>query len=221
MTHTAGSAHREQDPTEDPATHWEARYAGSGVIWSGRVNATTADAVSRIPGRGRALDLGSGEGGDAVWLAEQGWTVTAVDISPTAVARGRDAARARGLEDQQITWVAADLAGWTPSESYDLVTASFLHSNVELARIEILRNAAGAISSGGHLVMVTHAEAPPWAPPGHHHEHMPTPEQDLAALALPEAEWAVVHLGTVERAVSSPDGDPAVLRDGVTVLRRR
>lgn len=221
MTHAAGSAHLDQDPTEDPATHWEARYAGSGVIWSGRVNATTARAVGAIGTRGRALDLGSGEGGDAVWLAEQGWTVTAVDISPTAVARGRAAARARGLEDGQITWIAADLGSWAPSGSFELVTASFLHSTVELARIEILRTAAAAITPGGHLVMVTHAEAPPWAPPGHHHEHMPSPEQDLAALALPEADWHVVELGTVDRDATSPDGEPAVLKDGVTVLQRR
>ena len=88
-----------------PAEYWEDRYAGSDRMWSGRVNATMADVVGDLPA-GDALDLGCGEGGDAVWLAEQGWRVTALDVSPTAVARGAEGAAGRGVGDR-ITWVAA------------------------------------------------------------------------------------------------------------------
>ena len=76
------------DAGEDLAGFWEERYASADAVWSGRVNATLAEVVSTLA-VGRALDLGCGEGGDAIWLAQQGWQVTAVDVSPTAIARCR------------------------------------------------------------------------------------------------------------------------------------
>ena len=66
------------DPTR-PLDFWEERYASKSQIWSGRPNSTLVELIGhRAPGR--ALDLGCGEGGDAIWLAERGWQVTAVDI---------------------------------------------------------------------------------------------------------------------------------------------
>ncbi len=58
---------------------WEQHYRGSGQVWSGRANPVLVDVVQRLP-PGTALDLGAGEGGDAVWLAERDWHVTAVDV---------------------------------------------------------------------------------------------------------------------------------------------
>ena len=88
---------------------WEERYASRPQVWSGRANQVLVDLVSGFAPR-TALDLGCGEGGDAVWLAQQGWRVTAVDISTTAVERGRAAAADLGVPADRITWVAQDLA---------------------------------------------------------------------------------------------------------------
>ncbi|MET2010355.1 bifunctional NAD(P)/FAD-dependent oxidoreductase/class I SAM-dependent methyltransferase [Microbacterium chocolatum] len=206
------------DPT-DPATHWEARYAERPAIWSGRVNAALADVVAPLP-PGRALDLGCGEGGDAVWLARAGWQVTGLDISPTAVERARHAADGAGV-GESTRFVATDLAEVAAFEPADLVLASFLHSTVDLPRTEILRRAAAAVVPGGRLLVIGHAEPPPWA--GHYGRHAPmsTPSEDRAALALDPARWEVEIEELRERTATSPDGDAVTLRDGVLLLRRR
>ncbi|MBK8077272.1 MAG: class I SAM-dependent methyltransferase [Kineosporiaceae bacterium] len=218
MTHAHGS---EFPTTQSPSEFWEQRYAGDTSVWSGRVNATLADVLTpRAITPGRALDLGCGEGGDAIWLARQGWQVTAVDISPTAVARGAAMAAETGL-DGAITWIAHDLTTWTSEATFDLVTASFFQAPVELARIEILRRTAGRIAAGGHLVVISHAAAPPWASPEHIGNHrFLTPAEELAELALADG-WEVVLAEVRRREATGPDGGPAQLDDGVLLLRRR
>jgi methylase of polypeptide subunit release factors len=95
----------------DPAEFWEARYntnrGENGHVWSGRVNATVAHEVTGLT-PGTALELGSGEGADALWLAAHGWRVTAIDISATALAVGAAKAAEDGLADR-IDWVQGDL----------------------------------------------------------------------------------------------------------------
>ena len=123
--------------TPDPAEYWETRYREKGGWWSGNANAALEREIGGAA-PGTALDLGSGEGGDALWLARNGWSVTAVDISPTALGIGAAAQR----DGDDITWIAADLSDWQPPRSYDLVSACFLHSEVQLPREAILRRAA-------------------------------------------------------------------------------
>jgi len=234
------SSHTEDRVPEDsPAHYWERQYADGPRRWSGRVNRTTADVVSTlpVPDGGTALDLGCGEGGDAVWLAEQGWRVTAVDISETATARGSEGAAARGVGDR-VTWVAHDLSTWSTHETFDLVTASFLHSTVDLPRTDILRRAAGRLRPGGHLLIVSHvfedhADVPPWVL-RHHDTDDPddpelqarfrlllTPAQELAELALDEAAWTTVLAEARGREATGPDGqESATVKDGVVLLRR-
>src|SRR5699024_10261495 len=65
-------------PSADEAD-WDRRYSGT-QLWSGEPNRTLVDEIAEMA-PGRALDVGAGEGGDAIWLAERGWTVTASDIS--------------------------------------------------------------------------------------------------------------------------------------------
>jgi len=216
---TAHSSH-DPDAPADPAAYWEQRYAGGDRVWSGRVNAVLADVAAALE-PGIALDLGSGEGGDAVWLAEHGWIVTAVDISPTATARGAAAARDRGLEDR-IGFVVADLNDFGTDTRYDLVAASFLHSPVTLDRVAVLRRAAGFVAAGGHLLITTHAAAPPWAGDLHaHHAELLPPDEDLARLALDPRSWDTVLCEIRRREATAPDGTAAALDDGVILLRRR
>ena len=98
--------------------------------------------------RGRALDLGCGEGGDALWLAERGWHVVAVDISQTALDRAAADARARNVLDR-IDFQRHDLSDTFPDGAFDLVSAQFLHSMVRLDRPRLLRMGAEAVSAGG------------------------------------------------------------------------
>ncbi|RBP64933.1 thioredoxin reductase [Brevibacterium sanguinis] len=220
--HTAGEA-------GSAAQHWEERYSESDRIWSGRVNAAVADVVSSLP-LGAALELGCGEGGDAVWLAEQGWTVDAVDISATAVRRGAEGAADRGVADR-ISWHCADLGDWAPDRAFDLVTASFLHSEAELPRTEILRRAAGWVKPGGHLLIVSHVfeseeDIPPWARNGdfahdHAHDLRKTPAEEVAELGLDRSEWTAEVQEIRRREATGPGGQQtAVVKDGVSLLRR-
>src|ERR671912_1096728 len=80
---------------------WNERYAGCNQIWSGQPNQALVTEVSPLP-PGRALDVGCGEGADAVWLALRGWSVTALDVSEVALERAKKAAAAAGAE---VAWV--------------------------------------------------------------------------------------------------------------------
>lgn len=211
----------ESPPGPDAAGFWQERYGERDRLWSGRPNVALVATVGGLA-PGRVLELGCGEGADSIWLAEQGWRVTAVDVAETAIARGRSEAAARGIADGRITWLIADLASWSPPGSYELVSACFLHSPIEFPREGVLRRAAQAVRPGGHLLVVGHAEPPPWADEhAHDPHHFLGPDEELAALALDPAEWAVVVSDLRSREASGPDGQPATLRDGVLLLRRR
>lgn len=224
---------------EDPAAFWEQRYAGQAAVWSGSVNATLASATrDLLPGR--SLDLGCGEGGDVLWLAERGWRATGIDLSETAIGRARTCADELGLAAE---FVAADLADWAqPGElidggdaPYDLITASFLQSPVELPRERILRAALARLAPGGRLVLVSHAAPPPWAGPGHAageahsgdaHEHrlrgphFITPADELAELGVLPGELEVLIAEVRQREVTDPQGSPALIDDSLVIVQR-
>jgi len=204
-----------QLPT-DPAEYWDNRYRSLGRSWSGNVNAALERELDGAPA-GTALDLGCGEGGDALWLARQGWRVTAVDISPTALAIG--AGEQQPGDD--ITWIAADLAVWQPPERYDLVSACFLHSEVELPRVEILRRAAGAVAPGGSLLVVGH-----FGDHGHAQLALPGPDDVRVSLfaegsELAADDWTVATSALVGRTATFPDGTTRPVVDSVLRLVRR
>ena len=200
---------------------WEEHYGAKPQVWSGRVNARLAEVAATLT-PGRALDLGCGEGADAIWLAEQGWTVVAVDVSTTALARGRAAAQQRGVA-ARIDFEQHDLDGGFPAGRFDLVSAQFLHSPVERDRAAILRRAAAAVAPGGTLLIVDHAAAPPWSSRMHDHVFA-TADAVLAGLELDlesgHAGWRPVQVGTVEREVTGPDGRQATLTDSVIRIVR-
>ncbi|TVS87688.1 class I SAM-dependent methyltransferase [Mycobacterium helveticum] len=203
------------DKPEDARRFWEERYSSSGRTWSGRVNAQLVEAAAELP-PGRALDLGSGEGADALWLAERGWRVLAVDVSETALQRASEAAAGRNLLDR-IEFQCHDLNESFPEGTFDLVSAQYLHSPARLDREAVLRRAAEHVAPGGVLLIVDHGEAPPWAK--EHLHRFPGIEEVLAGMQL-DATWTRLRAEQVGRETLGPDGQPATLVDNVMVLRK-
>lgn len=201
---------------------WEDLYttrAEGAAIWSGRVNPELAREVDDLA-PGRALDLGCGEGGDAIHLARAGWEVVAVDVSPTALARGAAAAADAGLGDR-ITFERHDLGLTFPAGSFDLVTAAFFQSPLELDKAAVLRRSLAALSPGGRLVLVEHGAAPGWSE--HQHVEFPAPAEVVASLDLDslDAAYEVLVVEGRTRIASSPDGHHhGELLDTVVVVQR-
>jgi SAM-dependent methyltransferase len=179
-----------EEPTremfEQPA--WDERYSGRDPVWSGRVNAQLAAEAPRLS-PGRALDVGCGEGGDVIWLAQQGWEVTGADFSAVALERARGFAEQAGVADR-TSWLQADLRTWTPDGAvWDLVTSQFLHL-LDGGMVDAVRRMADAVAPGGTLLVVGHHPSDldtglRWSLP----DVMFTPEQLLPAVDRPG--WSV------------------------------
>ncbi|MFI5780596.1 class I SAM-dependent methyltransferase [Nocardia sp. NPDC051570] len=215
MTNTE---HSHDTETGDPQEFWDRLYSEREQIWSGNPNPWVVSFATELT-PGRALDLGAGEGGDSVWLAERGWQVTAVDITEIALARLRAAAAERGV-GERIRAERYDLATDFPTGAFDLVSAQFFQSPVELPRFDILRKAAHALAPGGLLLIVDHGAMPPWARNAHHHADFPAPREVYEGLGLDETQWHAEVLESRERDAIGPDGESAVLIDNVIAIRR-
>lgn len=217
--HTNNPPTEGPDPVTNPSGFWDARYGEKDRIWSGRPNqALVAEASDLHPGR--ALDLGAGEGADAIWLAERGWQVTAVDVSQVALDRGAVEAEHAGVA-ALIEWQRHDLTKTFPAGEYDLVTAQYLHAPAPaFPRREILARAAAAVAPGGVLLVVGHATFPAWLenPPN---LVLPLATEVLAELALPDDAWEVLRAEEFERDAPGPDGQPGTRADNTVMLRRR
>jgi len=196
---------------------WEGHYRAQEQVWSGGANPVLVDVAGSLP-PGTALDLGGGEGGDAIWLAGLGWRVTAVDVSATALSRVAAHAAMAGVE-ARIDVQQHDLAHTFPAGAFDLVSAQYLQSPVEFPRDRVLHAAAQAVAPGGLLLVVAHASVPPWswADPD---TRFPTPEEALAALDLSPGQWRTERLGAPERQASGPNGQSATVTDSVIAVRR-
>lgn len=194
---------------------WDGMYRERTKVWSGNPNPQLVAEVTGLE-PGRALDLGSGEGGDAIWLAQQGWTVTALDVSAVALERAAAHAAEAG-QGERITWQQQDLTEWEPEPVFDLVSAQFLHSPL-LPWRDSVALAAAAVAPGGTLLIVGHHPhgLPSWS---HHHDSgmFFTPEQLAGALRLDREPWFVNVLTDRERKVSGPNGESGSTLD--TVLR--
>jgi SAM-dependent methyltransferase len=183
---------------------WDERYASSDRLWSGAPNAALVSEISDLS-PGRALDLGCGEGGDAIWLALHGWQVTAVDISGVALARAASHAADAGVT---IDFQKHDLQESFPPGLFDLVSAQFLHFWEDFDREKILRRAAAAVAPGGTLLIEGHTDHGPTD------LHLPTPDEVIASLELDDG-WEILT-STVH-----PRRQDDVIRADATVKLRR
>ena len=210
MSNELHPEHREDHGDVEAEQFWEDRYHQRGRVWSGRPNPVLVDVVGSLR-PGRALDLGCGEGGDAIWLAQQGWRVTAVDVSATALDRAAEDAATAGVADR-IDFQRHDLALTFPSGAFELVSAQYLHSPIEFPRVHVLQQAASAVTPGGLLLIVDHASTSPgsWA----------YPEETLALLELSHDEWHTERLEAREREAARPNGQRVTVTDNVIALRR-
>ena len=215
---------------------WDERYGGEGRTWSGRPNAVlVAEASGLAPGR--ALDLGCGEGGDAIWLAERGWQVTAIDFSEAGLRKAAEHAAERGVADR-IEFRRADLRTWTArtetahtetahtetartetgqAEQWDLVTSCFLHL-LDEGMLRVTGEMAAAVAPGGTLLVAGHHPDDAhtglrWSMPG-----VLFTADELAPAVDPDA--FEVRAEARQRS-ETHDGETHTVTDAVLVARRR
>lgn len=205
------------------AEAWNERYSGNDRVWSGKPNQRLVEQAADLD-PGTALDVACGEGGDAIWLARQGWEVTAVDVSEVALEKVAVHAEDAGVSDHLRLGLYDALANPRPAghHTFDLVTVSFLHVPVpDFATI--YRGIAEAVAPGGRLLVTAHH--PHDVESGARHSHgdglLFEPERVLGALdvAADGSPWVVEVAEVQDREQAMPEGSMSV-RDTVVRLRR-
>lgn len=190
-------AHEDIEAAARPSANeadWDHRYSGD-RMWSGNPNGSLVDEVDGLT-PGRALDVGAGEGGDAIWLAERGWTVTASDISQRALDRIAGEAQRRGLPIEHLR-VDANALDAFENGAFDLVCAQYA-SIPRTADGRGVDNLLGAVAPGGTLLVVSHDVEPMRAPIDTREQSRPfDPDayvrvEDVAAALADTAGWEVV-----------------------------
>jgi len=199
------------------ATEWDARYRErDGAMWSGRPNGRLVAEAARLT-PGRALDVGCGEGADAIWLARRGWTVTAIDVSDVALGRARQAAELAGVT---VDWVRGDaLQTSFPARSFDLLSMQY-PALPKAAGEPAVRTLLDTVRPAGLLLAVYHDLD------DEHREHMKSRGIDPADyvgaedLGLLLGDDFTVELHAVDPRIDPPPGTPHIA-DVVLRARRR
>lgn len=191
------------------ASVWDERYrqaqgAPGARLWSAQPARIVADTVSAWK-PGRALDLATGDGRTAIWLATQGWSVTGVDFSAEAIELARSHAADQGA---LVNWLVADAVSWVPEDRFDLVTIMYLHlPEADLRRV--LARAAGWVAPGGHLLVLGHdrANIEAGAPGPTNPDVLYTPELLSSAVGALVGAGRVLRCETVRRDLATdPEG---------------
>ncbi len=221
----AGSAHRGSTvptvPEQFDEAFWDERYGAHDALWSGNPNGHLLGEFDGLA-PGAALDVGCGEGADAIWLAERGWRVTGVDLSTVALQRAAaNAARVGPEVADNITWVQVDLTRWEPgADRYDLVSSQFLHLP-SATRHALFDRLAAAVAPGGTLLIVGHH-------PSDLETTMPRPKEpdlfftgDDIVAQLNSDDWDIVTNADMARNATDPDGQEVTIHDAVLRARRR
>jgi 2-polyprenyl-3-methyl-5-hydroxy-6-metoxy-1,4-benzoquinol methylase len=204
----SGHAHGHQSEDEAAAMFeppsWDERYSGPEKVWSGQPNPQLVAEVTKLT-PGTALDVGCGEGGDVIWLAQQGWKVTGADFSANGLARAARHAEQAGVAGQVDFWQVDARAFAAEGRTFDLVTSHFLHPP-DGGMVEVTRRLTDAVAPGGHLLVVGHAPSEVFTQLSASHRKAMFVAEDLLP-ALPE---------NFEPLVVEQRSRTAV-RDGVTV----
>ncbi len=187
----------------DSAT-WDERYSTSELVWTGRANQFVEAHLADLD-PATAIDLGAGEGRNAVWLASRGWDATAVDFSQVGLDKAQQLAAEHGVE---VTTVCADATTWAPDAPVDLVVVSYLQLPSPQQRV-VLEHAATWLRPGGTLFVIAHDRSnvdhgyggPPSA------DVCYTVDETVAALGGLNVTTAEV----AERRVETPDGTKVAL----------
>ncbi len=197
---------------------WDERYSAAEPVWSSTPNVWVEAVAGPLP-VGTVLDLGAGEGRNALWLAERGWQATAVDFSAVGLQRAEQwAAERLGADASRLSTVVADLTSYDADQAYDLVMVIYIHLPAE-QRAEVMRRAAAAVAPGGTLLVVAHDSD--------NLEHGVGGPQDAAVLYTADDVVAdldgtgltPVRTERVVREVQTAEG-PRQALDALAVLRR-
>jgi 2-polyprenyl-3-methyl-5-hydroxy-6-metoxy-1,4-benzoquinol methylase len=180
--------------------YWEGHWQhGGGAMEQNPVNPYLVGGISGLT-PSTALDAGCGAGAEVIWLASQGWQVTAADISADALSRARRRAIASGVA--AVNWVEADLSEWSPATQYGLVTTHYAHpSSPQLAFYERISR---WVAPGGTLLIV-----------GHLHNHHGVAEVSVAEItAVLDSSWEIVTAEERVRTIGSKELHDVVVQAG-------
>ena len=179
---------------------WDERYAAKDLVWSAGPNERFAAEVKGL-NPGKALDIACGEGRNALWLAEQGWDVSAIDFSQVAIDKARRIAAKRQVE---VNWLCEDVSTYAlPEAEFDLVSLLYMHTDAA-ERHKWLSNTLAAVKPGGTFIYIGHdpsnigdGRGGPQDP-----QYLPTAEQLVSAMD----GFTVQFAGVIERTVASDPG---------------
>lgn len=194
--------------------YWEGQWASFASRRDHRrsVNPYVPTETANLP-RGTAMDAGCGDGAEALWLAEQGWEVTAADISRNALAKAR-ASAANVQVTGTIDWLEADLSLWEPKQRWDLVVTSYAHAVI--GQLRFYQRIASWVAPGGTLLIVGHLHDN-----RHQHEHPHRATVTLEAITglLRHPKWSIEAAYENTRTPGT-GSSPAELRDVIVRAQR-
>ena len=174
---------------------WDEKYRATDRLWSVKPNLFVADRLSHAkPGVG--LDLASGEGRNAIWLSELGWSMTAVDFSEVAVERGRAAS-------DTVGFVVADVLTWEPSITFDLVLITYLHLSEDLLG-PVVEKACAWLEPDGEIFMIGHDRSN--IEEGHGGPQVPEILWDVELIRSWLRRLTVIEAQVVRRPVDTDEG---------------
>lgn len=177
---------------------------------------------------GTALDAGCGEGAEAIWLATEGWQVTAADISSEALSRAAERAKKAGVTLEPLQWVEADLSAWEPGKQFDLVTTHYAHP--AMPQLAFYERISRWVAPGGTLLIVGHlhtSESPGHGHRGEQHGHGRKPPEEVSVTAasitvgLDATRWVIVTADDPIRTLTDRAGGTVQLEDVVVRATRR